>query len=124
MENPQVEQPETEQPETEQPETEQPDIEQPETEQSETEQPDIEQPETEQSETEQPEVEQTEQANTQPDYVKDLLEKGVAVLQGRSRGELDEMLAAIPSDIHCYAGPVGYYVDKGLYRIQVNRKEE
>ena len=114
VENPQVEQPETEQPETEQPETEQP----------ETEQPDIEQPETEQSETEQPEVEQTEQANTQPDYVKDLLEKGVAVLQGRSRGELDEMLAAIPSDIHCYAGPVGYYVDKGLYRIQVNRKEE
>ena len=69
---------------------------------------------------ENPEVEQ---ANTQPDYVKELLEKGVAVLQGRSRGELDEMLAAIPSDISYYAGPVGYYVDKGLYRIQVNRKE-
>ena len=72
-------------------------------------------------EAENPEVEQ---ANTQPDYVKELLEKGVAVLQGRSRGELDEMLAAIPSDIPYYAGAVGYYVDKGLYRIQVNRKEE
>ena len=72
-------------------------------------------------EAENPEVEQ---ANVQPDYVKELLEKGVAVLQGRSRGELDEMLAAIPSDIPCYAGPVGYYVDKGLYRIQVNRKED
>ena len=72
-------------------------------------------------EAENPEVEQ---ANTQPDYVKELLEKGVTVLQGRSRGELDEMLAAIPSDIPCYAGPVGYYVDKGLYRIQVNRKED
>ena len=73
-----------------------------------------------------PEVEnpEVEQANTQPDYVKDLLEKGVAVLQGRSRGELDEMLAAIPSDIPYYAGPVGYYVDKGLYRIQINRKED
>ena len=73
-----------------------------------------------------PEVEnpEVEQANTQPDYVKELLEKGVAVLQGRSRGELDEMLAAIPSDIPYYAGPVGYYVDKGLYRIQVNRKED
>ena len=67
---------------------------------------------------------EVEQANTQPDYVKELLEKGVAVLQGRSRGELDEMLAAIPSDIPYYAGAVGYYVDKGIYRIQVNRKEE
>ena len=72
-------------------------------------------------EAENPEVEQV---NTQPDYVKELLEKGVTVLQGRSRGELDEMLAAIPGDIPCYAGPVGYYVDKGLYRIQVNRKED
>ena len=73
-----------------------------------------------------PEVEnpEVEQANTQPDYVKELLEKGVAVLQGRSRGELDEMLAAIPSDIPYYAGAVGYYVDKGLYRIQVNIKED
>lgn len=72
-------------------------------------------------EAENPEVEQ---ANNQPDYVKELLEKGVAVLQGRSRGELDEMLAAIPSDIPYYAGAVGYYVDKGLYRMQVNRKED
>ena len=72
-------------------------------------------------EAENPEVEQ---ANTQPGYVKELLEKGVTVLQGRSRGELDEMLAAIPADIPYYAGPVGYYVDKGLYRIQVNRKED
>ena len=72
-------------------------------------------------EAENPEVEQ---ANVQSDYVKELLEKGVAVLQGRSRGELDEMLAAIPSDIPFYAGAVGYYVDKGLYRIQVNRKED
>ena len=73
-------------------------------------------------EAENPEVEQS--ANIQPDYVKELLEKGVVVLQGRSRGELDEMLAAIPSDIPYYAGAVGYYVDKGLYRIQVNRKED
>ena len=78
-------------------------------------------------EAENPEVEQPvvgESASIQPDYVKELIEKGVTVLQGRSRGELDEMLAAIPSDIPYYAGPVGYYVDKGLYRIQVNRKED
>ena len=73
-------------------------------------------------EAENPEVEQPK--TEQPDYVKELLEKGVAVLQGRSRGELDEMLAAIPSDIPYYAGAVGYYVDKGLYRLQVNRKED
>ena len=72
-------------------------------------------------EAENPEVEQ---ANIQSGYVKELLEKGVAVLQGRSRGELDEMLAAIPNDIPYYAGAVGYYVDKGLYRIQVNREED
>ena len=102
METPQVEQPETEQPETEHPETEQSEVEHPETEQSEVETP----------------------ISIQPDYVKELLEKGVTILQGRSRGELDEMLAAIPSDIPYYAGPVGYYVDKGIYRIQVNRKEE
>ena len=74
-------------------------------------------PEAENPEVENPQVEQ-------PDYVKELMEKGVTVLQGRSRGELDEMLAAIPSNIPYYAGPVGYYVDKGLYRIQVNRKED
>jgi len=96
----------------------------PEAENPEVETPQVEQPETEQPEVEQPEVEQTEQVNNQPAYVKELLEKGVAVLQGRSRGELNEMLAAIPSDIPYYAGPVGYYVDKGLYRIQVNRKED
>ena len=94
----------------------------PEAKNPEVENPQVEQPETEQPETEQPEVETP--INTQPAYVKELLEKGVAVLQGRSRGELDEMLAAIPSDIPYYAGPVGYYVDNGLYRIQVNRKED
>ena len=109
---------------TTKPEAENPEVEQPVVEQPETEQPETEQPETEQPEVEQSEVEQTEQANNQPAYVKELLEKGVAVLQGRSRGELDEMLAAIPSDIPCYAGAVGYYVDKGIYRIQVNRKED
>ena len=93
----------------------------PEAENPEVENPQVEQPETEQPETEQPEVKTP--INTQPDYVKKLLEKGVTVLQGRSRGELDEMLANIPSDIPYYTGAVGYYVDKGLYRLQVNLKE-
>jgi hypothetical protein len=59
----------------------------------------------------------------QPHYVKELVENGVVVLSGRSRGELDEMLSNIPSDIQYYTGAVGFYLDRGLYRIQVNRKE-
>ena len=77
-------------------------------------------------EAENPEVEQPvvgESANTQPDYVNELLEKGVTVLQGRSRGELDEMLANIPSDCNFEVGLVSFYLDKGLYRLQVNLKQ-
>lgn len=66
-----------------------------------------------------PEAEQT-----QPAYVKELLEKGVAVVTGRSRGELDEKLAAIPSNINYYTGAVGAYLDTGIVRIQVNLKED
>ena len=58
-----------------------------------------------------------------PAYVIELKEKGSVVLIGRSQGELDEQLAAIPSDVQYYAGQVSYYVDKGLYRFQVNLKE-
>jgi len=58
-----------------------------------------------------------------PAYVTELMEKGAVVLMGRSQGELDEQLAAIPSDVQYYAGQVSYYVDKGLYRLQVNLKE-
>ena len=63
-------------------------------------------------------------ANIQPDYVKELLEKGVAVLSGRSREELAEMLDNIPADCSYYAGCITKSYDTGLYRIQVNRKEE
>lgn len=70
------------------------------------------------------EAENSESKNPQqPHYVKELVEKGVVVLSGRSRGELDEMLSNIPSDIQYYTGAVGFYLDRGLYRIQVNRKE-
>ena len=112
----------TTKPEAENPEVENPQVEQPETEQPETEQPETEQPETEQPETEQAEVETP--INTQPDYVKELLEKGVVVLSGRTREELNEMLQSIPADLPYYTGAVAFYYDKGLYRLQVNRKEE
>lgn len=74
--------------------------------------------------TDSPEVEQTKVENTQPAYVQELLEKGVVVIQGRSRGELDEKLAAIPSDVKYFTGAVGHYLGTGLYRIQVNIKED
>ena len=73
-------------------------------------------------EAENPEVEQS--ANIQPAYVKELLDKGVAVLSGRSREELAEMLDNIPADCSYYAGCITKSYDTGLYRIQVNRKEE
>lgn len=63
-------------------------------------------------------------ANNAPAYVKELLEKGVVVLSGRTREELNEMLQSIPADIPYYTGAVAFYYDKGLYRLQVNRKEE
>ena len=73
-------------------------------------------------EAENPEVEQP--ANIQPAYVKELLEKGVAVLSGRSREELAEMLDNIPADCSYYAGCITKSYDTGLYRIQVNLKED
>ena len=60
---------------------------------------------------------------SQPAYVQQLLEKGAVVLTGRSRGELDEKLAAIPSDINYYTGHVDHYIGTGLFRLQVNLKD-
>ena len=73
--------------------------------------------------TDSPEVEQTKVENTQPAYVQELLDKGVVVIQGRSRGELDDKLAAIPSDVNFYTGHVDHYIGSGIYRVQVNLKE-
>ena len=73
--------------------------------------------------TDSPEVEQPKVETTQPAYVKELLEKGVVVIQGRSRGELNEKLAAIPSDVNFYTGHVDHYIGTGLFRVQVNLKE-
>lgn len=128
--NKKAEKPEVEHPQVEEPQIEQPVTEQPESEQPEVEEPEVEQPESEQ-ETEQPEAEveselepEPEPEDNRPAYVQELLEKGVVVIQGRSRGELDDKLAAIPSDVNFYTGAVGQYMGTGLYRIQVNIKED
>ena len=73
--------------------------------------------------TDSPEVEQTKVENTQPAYVQELLEKGAVVIFGRTEGELNDMLVNIPSDINFTAGAIGYYISKGLYRIQLNLKK-
>lgn len=72
--------------------------------------------------TDSPEVEQPKVENTQPAYVQELLDKGVAVITGRSCGELGEKLAAIPTNINFYTGAIDHYLGTGLYRIQVNLK--
>ena len=70
-----------------------------------------------------PEAEQPKVEATQPAYVQELLENGVVVIQGRSRGELDEKLAAIPSGVNFYTGHVDHYIGTGLFRVQVNLKQ-
>ena len=72
-------------------------------------------------EVEQPQVEEPQ--DNRPAYVKELLEKGAVVIFGRTEGELNDMLANIPSDINFTAGAIGYYISKGLYRIQLNLKK-
>ena len=74
--------------------------------------------------TDSPEVEQPKVETTQPAYVKELMEKGVAVITGRSRGELDEKLTAIPSTVNFYTGHVDHYIGTGLFRVQVNLKQD
>ena len=81
--------------------------------------PEVQNPE---EQTQQPVAEKP--ANIEPAYVKELLEKGVVVLSGRSREELAEMLDNIPADCSYYAGCITKSYDTGLYRIQVNRKED
>ena len=73
------------------------------------------------AEVEQP---QAQSETTQPAYVKELMEKGVAVITGRSHGELDEKLAAIPSTVNFYTGHVDHYIGTGLFRVQVNLKQD
>lgn len=59
-------------------------------------------------------------AENGPAYVEELKTKGVVVISGRSREELDEMVSAIPEDVKFYAGAVGHYYATGLYRLQLN----
>ena len=69
---------------------------------------------------ENPEAEQPKVENTQPAYVQELLEKGVVVIQGRSRGELDEKLAAIPSTVNFNTGHVDHYLGTNIFRVQIS----
>ena len=62
----------------------------------------------------------TEAPAEQPAYVKELMEKGVAVITGRSRGELDEKLTAIPSTVNFNTGHVDHYLGTNIFRVQVS----
>ena len=68
-------------------------------------------------------AENPEVVQTQPAYVQQLLQKGAVVLMGRSRGELEEKLTAIPAGVDYYTGTVDHYLGTGLYRVQVNLKD-
>ena len=70
------------------------------------------------NEQQQPIAEQS--ANIEPAYVKELLEKGVVVLSGRSREELAEMLDNIPADVRYAAGAVGFNPETGVFTLRVD----
>ena len=59
-------------------------------------------------------------ANNAPAYVKELLEKGVVVLSGRSREELAEMVNNIPADVHYGAGAVGFNSEMGDFSLRLD----
>ena len=62
----------------------------------------------------------TESPAEQPAYVKELLEKGVTVITGRSRGELDEKLDTIPSTVNFCTGHVDHYLGTNIFRVQIS----
>ena len=57
-------------------------------------------------------------------YIDELLKNGTTTLKAKTRDELAEMVNNIPADCSYYAGCITKSYDTGLYRIQVNLKED
>ena len=64
-------------------------------------------------------TENTEQTQ-QPDFVRELLEKGTAMLTANTRDELAKMVNDIPADVKYGAGAVGYSPETGLYSLRID----
>lgn len=64
-------------------------------------------------------TETTEQTQ-QPDFVKELLEKGSVTITSLTREDFDTMLKEIPSDVKYGAGAVGRDRETGVFTLQLD----
>ena len=61
-----------------------------------------------------------EQNAQQPDFVKELLEKGTVTITSLTREDFDAMLKEIPADVKYGAGAVGRDRETGVFTLQLN----
>ena len=62
------------------------------------------------------ETEQTQQ----PDFVKELLEKGTVTITSLTREDFDAMMKEIPAEVKYGAGAVGYDMDRGVFALRID----
>ena len=55
-----------------------------------------------------------------PAFIKELLEKGTAILTAKTRDELAEMVNEIPANVKYGAGAVGYNPETGDYSLRID----
>ncbi len=61
-----------------------------------------------------------EQNAQQPDFVKELLEKGTVTITSLTREDFDAMLKEIPADVKYGAGAVGRDRETGVFTLQLD----
>lgn len=61
-----------------------------------------------------------EQNAQQPDFVKELLEKGTVTITSPTREDFDAMLKEIPADVKYGAGAVGRDRETGVFTLQLD----
>ena len=59
-------------------------------------------------------------AQQQPDFVKELLEKGTVTITSLTREDFDAMLKEIPADVKYGAGAVGQDRDNGFFVLRLD----
>lgn len=65
-----------------------------------------------------------EQNAEQPDFVKELLEKGSVIITAKTREDLEAMLKDIPADCRYMTGAVGHNLDTWLFVLQLDLIKE
>lgn len=59
-------------------------------------------------------------ADNQPAFLKELQEKGTAIVTATSREELNEMVNGIPAEVTYGVGAVGYNAETRLYTLRID----